>query len=319
MTRVPRLADRLRADVADVLAADVDVGPDADLVELGIDSVRMMILIRRWQDAGFGIEFADLAAEPTLANWERLLARTGRRAVRAAGRGPDPVSLTVVRVEQLTPRTMRVTLAGEGVVRFAGARPGDHASVIVPGTGQVRSVTVRHHGGAGEVDLDVVAHRRGVLGRWAGIVRPGDGLELVGPYAAPSLPVPADWSLFVIDHTALAALAHRVERAPAGTRVLAVVGVPDTAEEVLLPTVADLTLTWVHRNLAGLAAAMREALRFTVPGSGRGRAWVAGEAALADYLRGALVHSATIGDRCVAEAYWTATGDPNNLDHRGRL
>ncbi|SER21549.1 phosphopantetheine-binding protein [Actinokineospora terrae] len=69
-------ADRLRADIAEVLGcAPHEVTPDADLLDLGLDSMRTMALVERWRAAGApGVEFADLAEEPRLDRWTRLVA-----------------------------------------------------------------------------------------------------------------------------------------------------------------------------------------------------------------------------------------------------
>lgn len=43
--------------------------PDEDLLEAGLDSVRLMKLASRWD-----VSIVDLAEEPTLAAWQRLTA-----------------------------------------------------------------------------------------------------------------------------------------------------------------------------------------------------------------------------------------------------
>jgi len=70
--------DDIRAEVAELLgigAATVD--PDVDLVGQGLDSIRMMTLAGRWRKQGIDIDFATLAADPTIEVWaERLAAAT---------------------------------------------------------------------------------------------------------------------------------------------------------------------------------------------------------------------------------------------------
>jgi bifunctional isochorismate lyase/aryl carrier protein len=46
---------------------------DANLLDYGIDSVQIMQLVALWRSQGLLIEFADLAAEPTLNAWLQLL------------------------------------------------------------------------------------------------------------------------------------------------------------------------------------------------------------------------------------------------------
>ncbi|QFU90380.1 phosphopantetheine-binding protein [Amycolatopsis sp. YIM 10] len=68
-------ADQVRADVAGLLGCDeAELTPDADLLDLGLDSIRIMGLIERWRAAGATVEFADLAEQPQLAHWTAVLA-----------------------------------------------------------------------------------------------------------------------------------------------------------------------------------------------------------------------------------------------------
>ncbi|RZT85870.1 aryl carrier-like protein [Pseudonocardia sediminis] len=68
--------ERIRTDVAELLdCPPEDIGPEDDLFDLGLDSVRIMSLIERWRGAGAaGLEFADLAEEPVLRRWTEILA-----------------------------------------------------------------------------------------------------------------------------------------------------------------------------------------------------------------------------------------------------
>ncbi|WP_367128669.1 phosphopantetheine-binding protein [Saccharothrix sp. HUAS TT1] len=76
MSATPLTADRIRADVADLLGCDpAEVADDADLLDLGLDSMRIMSLVERWRAAGAtGLEFADLAEQPRLDRWTELVA-----------------------------------------------------------------------------------------------------------------------------------------------------------------------------------------------------------------------------------------------------
>jgi aryl carrier-like protein len=66
--------ERMRADVAEVLYVDAaEVEDDANLLDLGIDSIRLMTLAQRWTEAaGTRVAFADLAMRPELRHWWRL-------------------------------------------------------------------------------------------------------------------------------------------------------------------------------------------------------------------------------------------------------
>ncbi|MBA2893790.1 non-ribosomal peptide synthetase [Nonomuraea soli] len=67
--------ESMRADIADQLAlSPAEIGNDADLVGLGLDSLRAMRLAGRWRRAGARIAFAELAEEFTLQAWWALAA-----------------------------------------------------------------------------------------------------------------------------------------------------------------------------------------------------------------------------------------------------
>ncbi|MGW0533443.1 phosphopantetheine-binding protein [Streptomyces sp. NPDC003032] len=76
-TPPPLTLDQLRADVADVLGEDpADIPADENLVDYGLDSVRLMTLLGRWRrDHGVTASFADLAEEPALEKWVPVLTR----------------------------------------------------------------------------------------------------------------------------------------------------------------------------------------------------------------------------------------------------
>ncbi|MGV9863341.1 phosphopantetheine-binding protein [Rhodococcus koreensis] len=62
--------DRIRADVADVLDVPVtEIDDDANLLDEGMDSVRVMALVERWRADGVQVDLVDLVGEPTLDAW----------------------------------------------------------------------------------------------------------------------------------------------------------------------------------------------------------------------------------------------------------
>ncbi|SEN20065.1 phosphopantetheine-binding protein [Actinacidiphila rubida] len=71
--------DEVRNTVAAVLkVAPGRIGDDTDLVELGLDSLRMMRLTGRWRRSGLTVDFPTLTAEPTVRAWARHLNGGGR-------------------------------------------------------------------------------------------------------------------------------------------------------------------------------------------------------------------------------------------------
>ncbi|GAA4823439.1 phosphopantetheine-binding protein [Streptomyces ziwulingensis] len=67
--------ERMRTDVADCLGEEAaDIPVDENLVDYGLDSVRIMALLERWRrEHGVSADFADLAEQPALAAWATLL------------------------------------------------------------------------------------------------------------------------------------------------------------------------------------------------------------------------------------------------------
>ncbi len=71
---LPFSVDRLRADVAEILEIPVhEIAADEDLLDLGLDSVRLMFLVQRWSDAGGSADFGELAERPVLNHWVMVL------------------------------------------------------------------------------------------------------------------------------------------------------------------------------------------------------------------------------------------------------
>lgn len=66
------------------LAAMLGVAPgaltdDTDLVDAGLDSIRVMALAERWTAEGVAVDFMDLVEDPTIGAWTAL-ARDARAA-----------------------------------------------------------------------------------------------------------------------------------------------------------------------------------------------------------------------------------------------
>ncbi|WP_323024091.1 phosphopantetheine-binding protein [Castellaniella sp.] len=68
--------ESMRADIARMLhESPDDIRDDDNLMDLGLDSMRLMKLAAQWREAGARLEFADLAADATLAHWWAIVAR----------------------------------------------------------------------------------------------------------------------------------------------------------------------------------------------------------------------------------------------------
>ncbi|GAB4210741.1 MAG: isochorismatase [Roseiflexaceae bacterium] len=66
--------EQIRADVAELLEeSPADLAEDDNLLDRGLDSIRLMSLVERWRAAGAEVGFVELAERPTLAAWWQLL------------------------------------------------------------------------------------------------------------------------------------------------------------------------------------------------------------------------------------------------------
>jgi aryl carrier-like protein len=66
--------NRVRDDIARVLQADpADLGDTDNLIDHGLDSIRLMALVQTWQSSGAAIAFEQLAEYPEINHWVRLL------------------------------------------------------------------------------------------------------------------------------------------------------------------------------------------------------------------------------------------------------
>lgn len=169
---------------------------------------------------------------------------------------PEPFVATVVRKEQLSRSMVRVVLGGPGLADFApNAFADQYVKLLFSRPGQDRparrTYTVRAwDAGAGELTVDVAVHGdQGLAGPWAVAAQPGDQVLLTGPGGGYSSDPAADWHLLVGDESSLPAIAVAVERLPAGAvaRVLVEVDGPDDEVPLVLPSGADVQVTWLHR------------------------------------------------------------------------
>ena len=67
---------RMRQDVADLLGeAPATIGDDDNLIDLGLDSMRVLGLVLAWGNTGVALEFSHLAEHATLAGWWGVVQR----------------------------------------------------------------------------------------------------------------------------------------------------------------------------------------------------------------------------------------------------
>ncbi|MFT3719665.1 phosphopantetheine-binding protein [Pseudorhodoferax sp.] len=66
--------ERMRADVARMLREDPEaIGLDDNLMDWGLDSMRLLNLVLAWNEAGLQLDLSEIGAETTLNGWWRLV------------------------------------------------------------------------------------------------------------------------------------------------------------------------------------------------------------------------------------------------------
>ncbi|WP_269855013.1 siderophore-interacting protein [Streptomyces sp. RPT161] len=258
---------------------------------------------------------------------------------RASQRRNQPVSRgRVVRVERLTPHTVRVVLGGEGLDGFAAGQYTDHyVKLLFPVDGvaypepfdiqairadfprdqwpRTRTYTVRRWDAeACELTLDFVVHGdEGLAGPWAAGVQPGAEILFLGPGGAYAPDEAADWHLLAGDESALPAIAATLERLPQEAVCHAFIEVPDAAEEQKLNAPAGASITWVHRGTRPVGEALVAAVEALEFPSGTPHAFVHGEAHFVKELRRLLrVDRGIDRDRLSISGYWRHGSDEDN-------
>ncbi|RKH36464.1 siderophore-interacting protein [Corallococcus praedator] len=261
-------------------------------------------------------------------------------------RGPFPVKLRlleVLRVTQLTPHMLRVTLGGPELEGFTSPGADDHVKVFFaePGVKKPNMPVVGPHGlsmpeglakpasrdytprrfdpKAGELDIDFVLHGEGPACQWAANTKPGDFLGIGGPRSTHDVADDFDWYLLAGDQSALPAIARRLEELPAGKRAFAFIEVADASEEQRIDSQADVQLTWLHRGSAdaGTTKHLEDALRAWTQPPGEGFVFVAGEATSLKTIREHLVAERGLNkDWMRVTGYWKR-GAAEHHDSKG--
>ena len=77
--------ERMRADVAGMLGeAPEDIQGDENLMDLGLDSMRVLGLVLAWGNTGIPLEFSHLAEHATLGGWWTVVQRLQAEAAASA-------------------------------------------------------------------------------------------------------------------------------------------------------------------------------------------------------------------------------------------
>ena len=223
-------------------------------------------------------------------------------------RSPVPLKTyfaDVIRVAQLSPHMVRITIGGGDLHEFVSAAPDQFITFILPQPGQdrpqitrdlkwdefrqmpddirphARNYTVRYHRPeVAEIDVDFVVHGdEGAASAWALRAKPGDHLAIWGPRMAYNPPTDDGWQLLVGDETGLPAIGAIFDALPVGMRAHAFIEVADAAEQQELTSAAEVTVTWLYRDgvAAGESDLLIDAVRNLSFPAGSVYAWGGGE------------------------------------------
>lgn len=70
----PLTLERLRADVAHMLREDpAEIGLDDNLMDWGLDSMRLLSLVIDWNQAGLALDISELGQHTSLNGWWTLV------------------------------------------------------------------------------------------------------------------------------------------------------------------------------------------------------------------------------------------------------
>ncbi|MGD9985969.1 siderophore-interacting protein [Pseudonocardia sp.] len=242
-----------------------------------------------------------------------------------------PRLLQVRRSTRITPKMIRVTLAGDELTGFPGDGPDRRVKMFFPVHGQdrpavprastggpvwppgearptIRTYTVRRFdAAAGELDIDFVLHEgHGPAAAWARAAEPGAWVGVSEPGGRWEPDPAAEFHVVIGDESALPAVATVLEELAGFTGpVLAFLEVADAAEQQDLP--ANARVAWVHRGDAAAGEQLVAAVRTAELPAAGGQAWLAGESAAVRDLRRHLLDDRRLDRRRVyATGYWRA-------------
>lgn len=236
--------------------------------------------------------------------------------------------VTVRRVAPVSPRLVRVTLAGDELDGFALDLPAASVRLLLPSPGAPELVTPTWNGNefllpdgsrptirtftprrvdsqALELDVEIVVHGNGAASQWASDISPGDHAAISGPGRGYTIDRAAPVFVLAGDETAIPAISQLLELLPTETPVVVHVEVAHPDARLELPDHPRADVTW-HDLPDGappgdtLVEAMRRA-----DIDAHARVWAAGEAAAVQRIRRNLFKDRGMArSQAVVRGYW---------------
>lgn len=220
-------------------------------------------------------------------------------------------TLTVARIEDLTPGMRRIHFTSPDLADFPSAGFDDHIKMFIPGTaapgerGTMRDFTPRRFDtAAGTIALDYAMHDAGPAIHWARGASVGDTLEIGGPRGSAIVLDDFDWYWLIGDASALPAIGRRLEELRAGVPITSIVLVDSDAEAQTIETAAAWSPHWIVRTGADDAATLAAALDGLALPPGEGFVWIAAEASVARAARGIVEAKGQPRQWLKASGYW---------------
>lgn len=212
---------------------------------------------------------------------------------------------TVVGSRRLSAHLVTITIGGDLDGYASTGIPDEYVRLMIPPTGAAlqlpeidenwkitlpsdapelayRVYTVSDHRiveGKTELDLDIALHDDGVGSDWARTVQRGDRVGLIEPHGLYKAPEGVGWQLLVADITGVPAVARILRGLEPGQRADVAIVLTDPADEIALPSAADVNVTWqVVAKETDIADALAEAVTSRELPDGDRYVWLAGEA-----------------------------------------
>src|SRR5580693_563104 len=256
---------------------------------------------------------------------------TTNRADRARPARPQAV-LSVLRRDQLSPHTVRITAGGP---EFDALRMNDftdkYAKILFvdPGLGLTppydlaalreslppdrqpvtRTYTLRRADPESqELTIDFVVHGdEGIAAPWAAQAEPGDLLTLSGAGGAYHPDPGRDWHLLAGDESALPAICSALEALPGDARGIAYLETCDPGEYLDTTPPSGMEVTWLHRPEPGRRPRLLADALLAGPWlSGRADVFAHGERESMKAVRAALKARLGEGDQLSLSGYWAS-------------
>ncbi len=238
---------------------------------------------------------------------------------------------TVQRVQQLTPRMLRIIFGGPELKGFQWSGPASHIKLILGPAGTdpdvrplSRTYTPRYFdGAAGELTVDFVLHGEGPASTWAAQAQAGQPMVIGGPGRSYALDPLAQWLLIAGDESAIPAIATILEVVPDSVPTEVLIEVNDADDEyAIAPLRANVSIRWLYRArpithedaAAPAGVELAAAVAAFQPPEGAGCVYVACEAdAMRGIRRQLLTERALPRESVTTRGYWKqgATDHPD--------